>query len=137
MTNEIKDLRVADHMSNERTFLAWIRTSLGIIAFGFVIERFGLFIKQMGVILGKANIQNASLTHGFSEITGIFIVAFGTLMSLLAYINFRAVEKHIAQATSTYRPSGIIYGVLIIAIMATGTLLLIYLIQNIFPGTHN
>ena len=31
------------HMANERTFLAWIRTSIGLIAFGFVVEKFCLF----------------------------------------------------------------------------------------------
>jgi putative membrane protein len=44
------------HMANERTFLAWIRTSIGIMAFGFVVEKFALFIKQMSLILGKADI---------------------------------------------------------------------------------
>ena len=32
------------HMANERTFLAWIRTSIGIMAFGFVVEKFALFM---------------------------------------------------------------------------------------------
>ena len=34
----VKNRRV--HMANERTFLAWIRTCIGIMAFGFVIEKF-------------------------------------------------------------------------------------------------
>ena len=34
-------------MANERTFLAWIRTSIGIMAFGFVVERFSIFVKQV------------------------------------------------------------------------------------------
>ncbi len=41
------------HMANERTFLAWIRTSIAIMAFGFVVEKFSLFVKQMGYYLGK------------------------------------------------------------------------------------
>ena len=41
------------HMANERTFLAWIRTSIGIMAFGFVVEKFALFIKQMSIVLEK------------------------------------------------------------------------------------
>jgi Domain of unknown function (DUF202) len=46
------------HMANERTFLAWIRTSIGIMAFGFVVEKFALFIKQMSIVLGKSNIES-------------------------------------------------------------------------------
>ena len=64
MSTQINDPRMADHMANERTFLAWIRTSLGIIAFGFVIERFGLFIRQMGLILPVWKVTNLfSLTR--------------------------------------------------------------------------
>ena len=34
----------ADHAANERTFLAWVRTGIAVIAFGFVIEKFNLFL---------------------------------------------------------------------------------------------
>lgn len=45
-TGRVQNRRV--HMANERTFLAWIRTSIGIMAFGFVMEKFALFVKQIG-----------------------------------------------------------------------------------------
>ncbi len=38
----IRDYR--DHAANERTFLAWVRTGIAVIAFGFVIEKFNLFV---------------------------------------------------------------------------------------------
>jgi putative membrane protein len=34
----------SDHAANERTFLAWVRTGIAMIAFGFVIEKFNLFL---------------------------------------------------------------------------------------------
>jgi putative membrane protein len=37
----------SDHAANERTFLAWIRTGIAVIAFGFVIERFDLFLRSL------------------------------------------------------------------------------------------
>ena len=40
-------------MANERTFLAWIRTSIGIMAFGFVVEKFALFHKKISIFLRK------------------------------------------------------------------------------------
>jgi inner membrane protein YidH len=43
--------RYSDHAANERTFLAWVRTGIATIAFGFVIEKFNLFI----MALEKAN----------------------------------------------------------------------------------
>ena len=42
-----------EHLANERTLLAWIRTSIGIIAFGFVVVKFSLFIKQISLLLGE------------------------------------------------------------------------------------
>ena len=55
-----KSVRVRNrrvHMANERTFLAWIRTSIGIMAFGFVVEKFAFFIKEVSYVLGKSNIE--------------------------------------------------------------------------------
>ncbi len=132
MKDEIKDLRISDHMANERTLLAWIRTNIGIIAFGFVIEKFGLFIKQMGLILGKVTAQTSSPIHGYSTIIGIIIISFGTLMSLLAYINFRRVERQIEQRATTYRSSEMIYALLILTIISVGIFLVVYLIQSKF-----
>jgi putative membrane protein len=34
----------SDHAANERTFLAWVRTGIAVIAFGFLIEKFNLFV---------------------------------------------------------------------------------------------
>lgn len=135
MVNEINDARARDHMANERTFLAWVRTNIGIIAFGFVIEKFGLFLRQMGLIFGKGAVQSPVTHTGYSEIMGIVLVGFGTLMSFLAYINFKKAEKQIKQGTAVYLPSGKIYFLLVMAIIAAGIFLTIYLIQNIIPGT--
>jgi putative membrane protein len=132
MKGEIKDLRITDHMANERTFLAWIRTNIGIMAFGFVIEKFGIFIRQIGLVLGKGAVQNMPTSHGYSEIIGVLIVGFGILMNLIAYINFKRVEKQIEQRAMTYHSSGTIYALLIITIIAVGIFLIIYLLQNRF-----
>ena len=40
--------KVTDHLANERTFLAWMRTGLATITFGFVVERFGLLLRELG-----------------------------------------------------------------------------------------
>ncbi len=132
MKDEINDRRISDHMANERTFLAWVRTNIGIIAFGFVIEKFGLFIKQMGLILGQVTLETPPPSHGYSGIIGIIIICFGILMSLLAYINFKKAEKQIEQGIAAYRSPGIIYALLIITIVLVGIFLVVYLIQSKF-----
>jgi uncharacterized membrane protein YidH (DUF202 family) len=118
------------HMANERTFLAWIRTSIGIMAFGFVVEKFALFIKQMSLILGKADIENASSpSHGYSAIVGIFLVGLGTLMVMLAFVRYKEVERQIDE--DTYQPSSKLYILLTISVLAVGVFLVMYLIHSI------
>ena len=117
------------HMANERTFLAWIRTSIGIMAFGFVVEKFALFIKQMSLVLGKSNIEKAlPPSHGYSSIVGIFLVGFGTLMGLLAYVRYKKVERQIDE--DTYQPSSVLDILLLLAVLAVGIFLVIYLIHS-------
>jgi len=117
------------HMANERTFLAWIRTSIGIMAFGFVVEKFALFLKQMSIILGKSNVEKAlPPSHGYSAIVGIFLVGFGTLMVLLAFARYKKVEKQID--TDTYESKSILDMLLFISILAVGIFLVMYLIHS-------
>jgi len=117
------------HLANERTFLAWIRTSIGIMAFGFVVEKFALFIKQMSLILGKANIEIASPpSHGYSAIVGIFLVGLGALMSLLALVRYKTVERQIDE--DTYKPSWLLDLLLTISVLAVGMFLVMYLVHS-------
>ena len=91
------------HMANERTFLAWIRTSVGIMAFGFVVEKFALFIKQLSFYLGNPNIDKIPPpSHGYSSILGIFLVGLGASMGVLAFIRYKKVEKQIDE--DLYQP---------------------------------
>ena len=49
----------SDHAANERTFLAWVRTGLAMIAFGFVIEKFNLFL--LAIATGALNERSTQL----------------------------------------------------------------------------
>ncbi len=117
------------HMANERTFLAWIRTSIGIMAFGFVVERFTLFIKQMSFVLEQSNIKiTLPNSHGYSAIAGIYLVGLGTLMSVLAYIRYKKVEKQIYE--DSYQPASKLNILLTLSVLAIGVFLVIYLINS-------
>ena len=117
------------HMANERTFLAWIRTSVGIMAFGFVVEKFALFIKQLSYFLGNPKIDKISPpSHGYSSILGIFLVGLGALMGVLAFIRYKKVEKQIDE--DLYQPSLLLNMLLTAAILAVGIFLVIYLIHS-------
>jgi len=117
------------HMANERTFLAWIRTSIGLMAFGFVLEKFSLFTKQMAYIMGQTNIEKITIPyHGYSAILGICLVILGTIMSALAFIRYKTVQKQID--TDTWKTSSTLDAVLTFFIVTIGIILVVYLISN-------
>ena len=86
------------HLANERTFLAWIRTAVSIMAFGFVVEKFSLFIW-----LDKG-MKNTNVTFGLeiANLLGVIFAALGVIVGFLAMIRFVMVEKEIE--TNTFRP---------------------------------
>jgi len=115
-----------DYLANERTFLAWIRTSIAIMGFGFVVVKFSLFIRQLSVALGEKTILP---TKGYSPVIGILLVIIGALMSLLAFIRYRNIERHLIKGS--YFPSFILSLLLTIAIVVVSGLLILYLLPNI------
>lgn len=54
--------RYSDHAANERTYLAWVRTAIAVMAFGFLVEKFDLFLEMAARSL--ANALLAMLTLG-------------------------------------------------------------------------
>lgn len=119
-----------DHLANERTFLAWIRTSIGIMAFGFVVEKFALFVKKLTYFLGKPDISEAAPSSiEYSSIFGIVLVASGALMGVLAFVRYKKVEREIDE--EIYKPSVILDILVAMGILAIGIFLVIYMIHSI------
>jgi len=113
------------HMANERTFLAWIRTSVAVMAFGFVVEKFSLFVKQMAFYLGK---EPAAPPQGYSSFIGILLVGLGVLMGVLAFFRYKSVERQIDE--DTYRPSALLNALIALSIISIGMFLVLYLIHS-------
>jgi len=83
----------------------------------------------MSLILGEANIEKAlPPAHGYSAIVGIFLVAFGTLMSLLAFIRYKKVERQIE--ADTYHLTSALDLLLALSVLAVGIFLVAYLIHS-------
>jgi putative membrane protein len=116
----------ADYLANERTFLAWIRTSIAMMGFGFVIVKFALFIRQITIALGeKVNVPG----KGYSAIIGVTMVALGALMATFAYLRYRNIEKQLKN--NIYYPSSWLSIIVTISIVLGAVLLVLYLLPNI------
>ena len=99
------------------------------MAFGFVVEKFSLFIKQVSYFLGTSNIdKTVPPSQEYSSILGIFLVGLGALMGVLAFIRYKRVEKQIDE--DTYQPSLILDMLLAATILAIGIFFVIYLIYS-------
>jgi putative membrane protein len=73
--------RVRDHLANERTYLAWVRTALGLIGIGFVLARMGVFLRQLAMMSGSATHQEFRGGHEFL-ITGVVFLLLGATICL-------------------------------------------------------
>jgi putative membrane protein len=81
----------SDHAANERTFLAWVRTGIAAIAFGFVIEKFNFFLATItsgavGDAAHRAQLERLSGPLGHYE--GIAFMLGGVAVVMLATIRF-------------------------------------------------
>jgi uncharacterized membrane protein YidH (DUF202 family) len=128
-TGRLGNLQV--HMANERTFLAWIRTSIGIMAFGFVVEKFALFIDKISYFLGKPHITGVSPHSylGYSSIFGIILVAMGALMGVLSFVRYKKVEREIDE--DSYKPSLLLDILVTMGMLAIAIFLVLYMIHSI------
>ncbi|MCD6069014.1 MAG: hypothetical protein K0S33_3840 [Bacteroidetes bacterium] len=127
--NETQDKHPPDareHLANERTFLAWIRTAIGIMAFGFVVVKFSLFMRQVSFLLGK----DIALPPqpGYSSMIGILIVGVGAVMMLLSFLKYKRTEKQLNTASFENSSSPVL--LLTLTLLVISVLLIVYLLGN-------
>jgi len=116
--------KVTDHLANERTYLAWLRTGIATIGFGFVVAKFGLALREL---TGVSAIPDTE--YHLSSIIGIALTVTGGLVILLAYKRFTLNQKRIM--SGIYEPSVagelvVTTTIFIIALLLVGYLLLTY-----------
>ncbi|MFT4119627.1 YidH family protein [Bradyrhizobium sp.] len=95
--------RYSDHAANERTFLAWVRTGIAIIAFGFVVEKFNLFVRTMAEaskLDGGSRLQVDRFTGPFSHYDGLVLILIGIAIIVIALFRFVRTGRMIDDARS-------------------------------------
>jgi putative membrane protein len=71
---------LSDYLAAERTLLAWIRTGLALMGFGFVVALFGLFLQQLQLVRG----MSPTKVYGLSLWLGTALIAVGIVVNLFA-----------------------------------------------------
>jgi putative membrane protein len=105
---------VRDHLANERTLLAWQRTALGVLAIGFLVDRFAL--------------EGGGTTVAGSAL-GIALIVLGAVVSVVGAYRFMRTEREID--TQTYHPAVLAHLVLTAGIVVGAVALVLFLLSTL------
>jgi inner membrane protein YidH len=86
--------RATEYLANERTFLAWIRTSVAVVSLGFVLARFSVWLREFAIQRAP---QSPFPVHraGISLPIGVGMMVFGGLLAVLAAWRYHVVNRDI------------------------------------------
>ena len=122
---------LSDYLAAERTLLAWIRTGLALMGFGFVVARFGLFLQQLQLMQRTP----ATQSYGLSLWFGTLLIAVGVLMNIFAGWNHLRLVRELDRGATASRPSASAVAVAFFLALV-GLAMAIYLI-SIRSSTHS
>lgn len=110
-----------DCAANERTFLAWMRTAIALMAFGFVVERFGDDGAALAA-LASASVGDPPIGGSWSN-AGLALTALGIVVAVSSYYRFRRLDLAI-RSREPARPGGGATEILLtLGLVAMGALL--------------
>jgi putative membrane protein len=118
--------RARDHLANERTFLAWVRTSVAVVVFGFAIGRFAIALRQLAQFQG-----HVPKTTGLSVWMGMSSILAGVVMVVAGLMRYRKTRAQLDEGK--FEPAGFIVDLVTILTALFGLALagyLFYVEQN-------
>ena len=115
--------RARDHLANERTFLAWVRTGAAIVVFGFAIGRFAIAIRQLTALQG-----HVVRTAGLSVWLGSGTIAAGVALVIAGLVRYRKTRTQLD--AGTFEPAGFAVDLITIVTVVVGFALAGYLIYT-------
>ncbi len=124
--------RYSDHAANERTFLAWVRTAIAVMAFGFVIERFDLFLQLAAPQLALR--QAAPHGQMIANMAGLAFIGIGVVMIVIAGFRFRKTANDIETEETVPSPGERSDLALAVLLVLLGLALFLYLSRAVLPA---
>jgi putative membrane protein len=121
--------RYGDHAANERTFLAWVRTAIAIMAFGFLVAKFDLFLRIASESVAAQSLPAGSQIVG--NIAGLLLVGLGSSMMVFATIRFRKTSVEIDAKEVRPGPGARLDITLAMLLLLLGTTLFVYLMYTV------
>lgn len=123
-------LRYTDHAANERTFLAWVRTGLAVIAFGFVVEKFNLFLRTVATassLDAARRLELQRLAGPFGRYDGLALIVLGIALVAIAAARFihtgRLLDDEAVRRISGVRLELVVSGALMLIAAGFGAYL--------------
>jgi len=116
---------LSDHLANERTYLAYLRTAIALIGFGITINRFSIYLVQSKTLPERA-LQRWDMA-GVSRV-GFGMVIAGMVLLAWAAIHFSHTSRAIERGT--YHPSELVPWIITLAVILGGGLSLIFLFPH-------
>lgn len=113
--------KASNHLANERTFLAWVRTSVAIVVFGFAIGRFAIALHQLTALQ-----EHPAKTTGLSVWLGIVSIFAGVAMVVAGLARYRKTRALLEEGK--FQPAGFIVDMVTILTVMFGLALAGYLL---------
>jgi putative membrane protein len=127
-SNKVPTLKFENELlANERTFLAWLRTSIAVMSLGFVIARFGLWLRELALQINP----HVVLRHtGLSLPLGEIMIGFGGLLTLIAAWRYHVVNRAIERGEIKSDPRLVFLVTVVVVVSAIGLIIYMTLSQS-------
>jgi putative membrane protein len=118
------DRLTSDHLANEQTFLAWIRTSVTAMGLGFVVARFSVWLRELSIGTGRPMIPHS----GLSTPLGISLMIFSGLLAAMGGWRYHVVKRAIIHGKTAAAERTAVVVSIVVVLIAAG--LVVYMLAS-------